>query len=300
MIASTDRQHGDPALRGGTRRLAILGSPVAHSKSPILHSAAYGVLGLPWEYSAIDVGSGELAGFISSLDSSWQGLSLTMPVKREALELLATRDDLIELTGVANTMLFQSVDGVPVIHGFNTDVYGITTALLRAGVGRLGTVQVLGSGATAASAIVAVSGLGATRILVSARNPVKAVELVELGTRLGIDVIVSQFAEHDRVADAPDLVISTLPNGVQADLSFGESMLEQSVLFDAAYHPWPTPLAAQWLAAGGRVVSGLEMLVHQAVAQVRIFVGGDPKLVLPEEDRVLEAMLHSVGLPLTR
>lgn len=282
-------------LNAEPTRLAVIGSPIAHSKSPALHAAAYRVLALPWEYGAIEVGPGEVSAVLSSLDASWRGLSATMPVKRELLPLLTSSDTLVELTRVANTVLFGVRDDVRTLHGFNTDVYGMTAALIEAGIDRVERVQVLGAGATAASALVAVSRLGARVVLISARNPARAVELVELGRVLGIEVTTGLLGVAG-IDPRPDLVISTLPNGVEAGLTFDDQTLAGSALLDVAYHPWPTAAAAIWLAAGGRVVSGLEMLVHQALAQVRIFVLGDAERPLDAEATVLEAMKASVGL----
>ena len=276
-------------------RLAVLGSPIAHSKSPALHRAAYRVLGLDWHYEAFEVVPAGLEDFIRSCGVQWRGLSLTMPLKHDVMPLLDFRDPVAVLSGGANTVLFRRGGDGTTLHGFNTDVFGIVEAFRHAGVARLSTVRMLGAGATAASALVAVAQLGADRVLVSARSEVKLVALVELGRQLGVEVHAARpdTAESDIV---PDAVISTLPGGADHPYRFDASTRASSVLFDVAYDPWPSPLAASWLEADGQVIPGIEMLVNQALMQVRIFVGGGVDRILPREEAVRAAMRESVGL----
>ena len=273
-------------------RLAVLGSPIAHSKSPALHAAAYGVLGLDWEYSAVDVPYGDLATFFDGLDASWRGVSLTMPLKNEVLPLLDERSDLVEQVGAANTVLL--IDGEK--RGFNTDVAGIVNALASAGVTSLEYVQVLGAGATSSSVLAAVSQLGATRVLVSARDPEKARSLEPLAAALGLDLTIRTLGMMDRSMIIPSSVISTLPGGTPVDMPYPEAIRAESVLLDVAYEPWPSALASSWAEVGGTVVSGLEMLLQQAIAQVRIFVTGEEDGELPREPDVIAAMRSAVTL----
>jgi shikimate dehydrogenase len=273
-----------------TTRLAVLGSPIAHSKSPALHSAAYEVLGLDWEYEAIEVTEVTLAEFIERCDASWLGLSLTMPLKRAVLPLLASSDELVARTGVANTVLLDKG-----ARGFNTDVYGITEAFRASGVHELGLVHVLGGGATAVSALVAAAQLGASRVQFSLRDPAKGAPLESLGEALGVAVDIRSLDTHDAPLVVPDAVISTLPGHSEHGLDFAEDVRAGSVLLDVAYDPWPSRLATSWLGAGGRVISGLEMLTLQALAQVRVFVTGSPSTALDNEAAVLTAMRHAVA-----
>ncbi|MEO8263244.1 MAG: shikimate dehydrogenase [Pseudolysinimonas sp.] len=275
-----------------TTRLAVLGSPIAHSKSPALHRAAYDVLGLDWEYDAIEVQDGGLATFLDGLDASWLGLSLTMPLKREVLPLLDGRSPLAGEVGAANTVLLR--DGRR--EGFNTDVSGIIGAFREAGVEALDSVQVLGAGATAASVLAAVSRLGASRVLVSARDPDRARKLEPLAERLGLRLTIRPLGVMDRSMIVPDALISTLPGGTPIDMAYPEEFRQQAVLFDVAYEPWPSTLATSWGDVGGTVISGLTMLLHQAVGQVKIFTTGDPSGDLPGEDDVATAMRAAVGL----
>ena len=278
----------DHVARGATR-LAVLGSPIAHSKSPALHRAAYERLGLDWAYDAVEVDGAGLAAFVASRDATWRGLSLTMPLKQDVLPLLDEIDELAVLTGAANTVLFA--DGARL--GFNTDIGGIVRALGEAGLERAGTGVLIGGGATAASALVAMAELGATTVHLLLRRPEAAEPLVALGRRLGLVVLVSPLAELARLADA-ELVVSTVPGGTDLGVAASEALMQRATLLDVAYSPWPTTLAAQWFAAGGTVVHGLGMLLHQALLQVRIFVAGDPFTPLPDEAAVLDVMRRSL------
>ena len=270
----------------------MLGSPIAHSKSPALHRAAYEVLGLEWSYDAIEVVAGGLPAFLGSLDASWRGLSLTMPLKREVLPLLDERTTMVDEVGAANTVLLDSGQR----RGYNTDVAGIIGAFADAGVTSLDDVQILGAGATAASVVAAAARLGATRALVSARDPEKAGSLEPLAERLGIDLTIRRIGMMDRSMIVPSAVISTLPGGTPIDVPYAEPIRAGAVLLDVAYDPWPSALASSWLEVGGTVVSGLSMLLHQAVAQVRVFVSGDEASELPREAEVVAAMRSAVGL----
>ncbi len=275
---------------GPRTRLAVLGSPIAHSKSPAIHRAAYAALGLDWVYGSAEVRGDELASFVDECGPEWRGLSLTMPLKRDVLPLLTARHPLVDLVAAANTVLFTEEGPA----GFNTDIPGAVRALREAGVDRLEFVRLLGSGATAASMLVAAAQLGASRVLVTARTPENAQPLVAVGAALDVDVVVRPWGIEDRSLLVPDAVISTVPGGAN-DLVFPEAVRSGAVLFDVAYDPWPSILSTQWDAVGGRVVSGLDLLVHQAVGQVRIFLTGDPDEELPNEFAVLAAMRAAVA-----
>lgn len=277
---------------GTTARLAVLGSPISHSKSPALHRAAYAALGLDWAYDSFEMTGDALPAFLDGLGTEWRGLSLTMPVKRDVLPLLDTRDELVTLTGVANTLVFDEGRRL----GFNTDVYGIIAAFGDHGITSIDHVHLLGGGATAASAIVAASRLGASRVTISVRSPQRSLGLLDLARAVRLQVDLEQLG--DPPLGIPDAVISTIPNGVNVEgLLFDEHLRAGSVLFDAAYEPWPSGLAAQWNQVGGTVISGLEMLLNQAVMQVRLFAGGDAERALDDELVVVAAMRASVGLP---
>ncbi|MBW4032573.1 MAG: shikimate dehydrogenase [Acidobacteria bacterium] len=278
-----------------SRTLAVLGSPIAHSKSPQLHAAAYAVLGLGWSYGAVEVVEGSLGAFINTCDPSWRGLSLTMPLKREILPVLASRSELVSIVGAANTVLFDENGS---LHGFNTDVAGIVAAFADHGVTVLDNVQILGAGATAASVLVAVAQLGAQRALISARDPERAAWLMSLASQLGIELTLGSLDDPARgdALTAPSTVVSTLPGASHHGMTFSPALRESATLLDVAYEPWPSELATAWADVGGTVVSGLEMLLHQAIGQVRIFVTGREGGALSHELEVIAAMRASVGL----
>lgn len=267
-------------------RLAVLGSPISHSKSPLIHRAAYSTLGLDWQYEAIEVTGRTLPAFVGSRDASWRGLSLTMPLKRDVIGVLDSCAPLAELVGAANTVLFTAEGTL----GFNTDIYGVEHSFRAAGIDSLRLVNVLGAGATAASVVAGVAALGCTRVIVSARNAASAAPLVSLGAAVGVEVSVATWGVVDGV---PDAIVSTLPGGANT-LEFPESVRRECVLFDVAYDPWPSALARQWADARGTVISGIELLLNQALGQVRIFVNGDPAVPLPNEGAVVAAMRASV------
>ena len=272
------------------RRLAVLGSPIAHSKSPALHRAAYRALGLDWRYDAIEVRAGELPAFIAGLGPEWRGLSLTMPLKHDVIPLLTDLDRVAAATNAANTVLFGGSEGDRTLTGFNTDVTGLVRALADAGITRATHVSLLGAGATAGSALVAAAELGAESVEVIVRTPSKAQALVELGHSLGLIVTVAGLASLPSLDRQADLVISTLPGGPVLAAEFPVELRRQALLFDVSYSPWPSALARSWAAAGGAVRPGLGMLLHQALIQVRVVVSGDPFTPLPGEDAVLLAM----------
>ncbi|TDC07108.1 shikimate dehydrogenase [Actinomadura bangladeshensis] len=252
------------------RRAAVLGSPIAHSLSPVLHRAAYAAMGLDgWSYEAIECGEDGLAALLDGLGPQWAGLSLTMPLKRVALDLADSVSDLAVKVGGANTIVLR--DGRR--HGDNTDVHGIEAALTEAGVEAPPSVLVLGGGATAASALAALARLGTAEAVLAARAPERAAGAAEVGERFGLAVRVVPL---DRVTEhlPAELVVSTLPG--RAGDAFAEPVAASgAALFDVVYAPWPTALAAAVGRAGGTVVGGFAMLLHQAVRQVALMTGRD-------------------------
>ncbi|WP_255579868.1 shikimate dehydrogenase [Cryobacterium sp. PAMC25264] len=286
----------DTTTPSGRRRLAVLGSPIGHSLSPALHQAAYRALGLDWEYTAIEVGAGqvgarELNTFLDGLGPDWLGLSLTMPLKHVIQHRLTDLDRVAAVTGAVNTVRLSDTPGQGrTLSGYNTDVPGLVRALAEAGVDRANRVTLLGAGATAASALVAAAELGAEFVDVIARTPGKAETLETLGRELGLVVTVTGLDAVDAADRESDLVISTLPGGTALPTEFPTRLRAETPLFDVGYAPWPSALASSWAATGGTAYSGLTMLLHQALIQVRIFVANDPFQPLPDEDSVLSAM----------
>jgi shikimate dehydrogenase len=260
-VSSTARASSAPP-----RRAAVLGSPIAHSKSPQLHLAAYRALGLDdWTYERIECGAEELAGVVGGFGPEWVGVSVTMPGKFAALRFADERAQRAALVGSANTLV-RTTRGW---RADNTDIDGVAGAVGSAS----GRALVCGSGGTAPAAVVGLAELGVPGITVVARNPEKAARLVDLGTRVGV---ATRFCELDsgELADqvaAAEVLVSTIPADVAA--RYADTFAAIPVLLDAVYDPWPTPLATAVAAAGGRVISGVQMLLHQAFAQVEQFTG---------------------------
>ena len=286
-------------LTGGAssdpRRLAVFGSPIEHSKSPDLHAAAYRALGLDWVYDRRQVEVAQLADVVSALGSEWRGLSLTMPLKQQAFALSDTLDRTAQVTGAVNTLLLDDAPDRR-IHGFNTDVAGIVGALRDAGTSSVGHGLVLGAGATAASALAALVQLGARDVTVAARSAQRAEPLHDVADELGVALRMRELASGWADLNGVDAVISTLPGTASLEHPLPDELIARSTLLDVAYDPWPSALGQQWAALGSRAASGLDMLVHQALVQVRIFVLGDPLAVLPDEAAILSAMFAAVGI----
>ncbi len=254
------------------RRAGVLGSPIAHSLSPVLHLAAYERLGLrDWSYDRFEVDEAALPGFLEGLGEEWAGLSLTMPLKRAVLPLLDEVSETAASVEAVNTVVFTQ-DGRRV--GDNTDIPGIIEALREHGVEQVESAAILGAGATASSALAALSRICTGEVVAYVRSEARALEMKQWGERLDVEVRTAPWSEAAGAFEAP-LVIATTPAGTTDELA--KAVPERpGTLFDVLYEPWPTELAARWSMFGGAVVSGLDLLVHQAVLQVEQMTGRSP------------------------
>jgi shikimate dehydrogenase len=267
------REHGgrtdrDRAAAGTGRRAAILGSPVAHSLSPALHTAAYAALGLDgWRYDRIECQEKELDDLVAGLGPEWIGLSLTMPLKRVTLQVADRVSDLAGSVGAANTLVRTgsgwSAD--------NTDVAGIVRALRENGMESVDRALVLGAGGTAQAALAALAELGEPAPTVLVRDPSRTAELRATAERLGVRPVITGGL-LDATFPPVDVVISTLPPEA-ADVLVPQPWLGRPLVLDVIYAPWPTALAGSAFAAGCRVIGGLPVLLHQAAAQVELMTG---------------------------
>lgn len=264
----------DPVTaRRAPHRAAVLGSPIAHSLSPALHRAAYAALGLSWTYDAFEVDEESLADFLSRLDDSWAGLSLTMPLKEAVIDLLDDVDPTALAVRAVNTVLPSGLGWV----GTNTDIVGITAALRAAGCPDLvPTATVLGAGATARSAVAALGRMGVQHVTVCARQAAAGDDVVALAEALGMAATRADLRPSSALA-AASIVVSTLPGDAAAPWA-DVAPDAPGVLLDASYHPWPTPLARAW--GAGPVANGRDMLLWQAVEQVRLMTGLEPPVAL--------------------
>lgn len=271
-------------------KAAVLGSPIAHSLSPVLHLAAYQALGLTdWSYQAIECDEAGLPALLAGCGPQWAGLSLTMPLKRAVLPLLDEAEPLVGEVGAANTVVF----GAGARRGYNTDVPGMITALREAGAtagqpgspaaaavtvtageaGEVPSVVILGGGATACSALGAIRGLGVREVLVAVRDPGRAAGLLGAADRMGVRVTLTTLTSP--FPRQPSVLISTLPAGAADPCAarIAAGGLHPRCVFDVVYHPWPTPLAAAARAAGAMLVNGFALLLHQAAEQVSLMTG---------------------------
>lgn len=329
-----------------TLQAAVLGHPIAHSLSPVLHAAAYEHLGLDAEYRRIDVPEESLQDFLRGAGAAgdWMGWSVTMPLKAAMVSVVDRPSARVRALGVLNTVIHRpaangeaSPKSAGLLLGENTDVDGIVAALGEAGLHQrpssAGTFGIIGAGATATAALAAAAELGFTQVRSYARSRSRALELAPVAAALGLQFSVSELAAlpgdlvpaaqpgepaeaagldpmgHD-VAD-PDVanlddvglqaVVSTLPPRAADELAATLPRLSRPVpLLDVAYDPWPSALAQAWEAAGGQVVSGLVMLLHQAVRQVELFSSGTSTpaeaLSTRSHAEMVAKMRRSIGL----
>ncbi|ARF54398.1 shikimate dehydrogenase [Streptomyces gilvosporeus] len=255
-----------------TKKAAVLGSPIAHSLSPVLHRAAYAELGLSgWEYGRHEVDEATLAEFVGKLGPEWAGLSLTMPLKRAIIPLLDEISDTASSVEAVNTVVFTA-DGRRI--GDNTDIPGMLAALAERGVEQVERASILGAGATASSALAALSRICTGEVTAYVRSTARADEMRGWGERLGVAVRTAAWEDAAEAFDAP-LTVATTPAGATDDLAAAVPD-RPGTLFDVLYEPWPTALAAAWADRGGAVVGGLDLLVHQAVLQVEQMTGRAP------------------------
>lgn len=250
-------------------RYGVVGDPIAHSLSPVLHRAGYDALGIPARYDAVRVPEGTLASYVAGLGPEWRGLSVTAPLKREALALAATVTERATLAGGANTLRrADGADGGWVAD--NTDLPGAVAAIRERYDGPASVATIIGAGATAASTGLALAELGVRTIRLLARDPGRAGETVAAlsrDARLEVDVLPLEGA-----GVVGEVVVSTIPVAAQDD-ALVAATLGASVVFEVVYDPWPSPLARAAQERGQALVSGLDLLVHQAVLQFAMFTG---------------------------
>lgn len=262
----------------------VIGTPVDHSLSPVIHQAAWRQLGLPedWEYRRLDVSSRGLEQVVAGLDVRCLGLSVTMPLKYEAAECVDVLDPLAQAVGAVNTL----IPTAGVVVGFNTDVHGIMQALAAPNLDGFSIHEggsprgvILGSGATAASALNALWSLGISSISVVARRFSGPHSIVRAAHRMGIEceqVMLSDSRTIERRIAEATCVVSTLPSGVADFFVLPEALGTDQTLLDVVYAPWETPLMSRWRDRGGRCVHGSEMLLHQGAMQVKLMTGREP------------------------
>lgn len=240
---------------------AVLGSPIAHSLSPLIHSLAYEYLGLTAHYEAIEVKAGALTKFLNQTDKNC--LSLTMPLKEEAMKVTDVISDVATRISCGNTLSLN--EGVWSLT--STDVSGFDNALRMHGIDTVDSVLIIGAGATARAAIASVSAITKSVSVVSRNSEREAA----INKASGINVSYLPWKLTDEINDA-DLVINTTPNQA-ADFFLSGIDKPRGTLFEVLYHPWPTAISRAWSETQAQVIDGLDLLIHQAIAQVEIFSG---------------------------
>lgn len=282
----------------------VLGHPITHSKSPLLHRAAYQVLGESITYESLDTVEAQLPLVFERFGPGTGacGFSVTMPLKSAIIPFLDELTPFAQAVGVVNTVYWRKQRGTWRSWGHNTDVSGMVNALRQEGLsGTPVRAAVLGGGGTATAALAALRCMGCRQVDIFVRDPRRAERVQQTAARLGMDLVFVPLDTLGQRFGEYELTISTLPAGAADSLIDSDNRGEQTAryLLDVSYDPWPSKLASAWLESGGQVTSGLEMLMYQAVDQVKLFTGRSVEQVLPDESRVLEAMRSAVGLPLT-
>ncbi|GAA1350179.1 shikimate dehydrogenase [Saccharothrix algeriensis] len=252
------------------RQAAVIGSPVAHSLSPVLHNAAFEALGLPWTYTRVECDAAGVEPLVRGLDPSWAGLSVTMPGKRAALAVASSVTPRATLVGAANTL-------VPAPGGWRadcTDVDGVVGALRAAGGFAGGSRAVLlGAGGTATAALVGLASLGVRSFSLVVRSAARAAEALACAERVGVPLDLVEWAGADfaDLAASSDVLVSTVPPAATEPIA--DALAEAPCVLDVVYHPWPTPLARALARRGRSSATGLDMLLHQAFGQCEQFTG---------------------------
>jgi shikimate dehydrogenase len=269
-----------------SRRAAVCGKPIAHSLSPVIHTAGFAAAGLSgWTYTTFECAEAEFPDLVRGLGPEWAGLSVTMPLKEVALTLAASAAPMASAIGAANTLV-RRPDGT--WYADNTDVPGMIRVLGDAGLTAVPRISVLGGGGTARAALAAAAQLGATAVTVVTRRSESLAELTPAADALGLRLVGLGWADVAGAFDA-DAVISTVPKGAADELANVVPWRPGTVLFDAIYDPWPTPLAAAAAAHGLPVASGLDLLLAQALGQFEQFTGVTPAPEAAMRDALMAA-----------
>ena len=258
----------------------VLGSPISHSLSPLLHNAAYKFLGVDASYSAFEVQSGNLQRFLDAEGSALNCLSLTMPLKEEAMSIATSISDISRKIQSGNTL--HKVGGLWNLT--STDVEGFSQALRFNDRDAIGNVLILGAGATARAIVAGCNGVSTTVTVVN-RNPKREAAMRQAAPNLTMDFIAwdaeISFGQFD-------LVVNTTPG--DSSTQFVDKIdSARGTFFEVLYNPWPTQLLIHWRLAGGFGIDGLDLLIHQAISQVEIFTS------LTVERDQLAKILRQVG-----
>lgn len=270
---------------------AVIGDPIAHSRSPILHNAAFLAEARPYRYGSARVSVAEFPDFLANLPQEVRGLSVTMPLKAVAFAAASEHDDASRLTGGSNTLVFDRSGGALSMRAWNTDVPGLAQSLRNYDVSGSPTATILGSGATAASALLSLAEGGTQSVTLVMRNPEKFQKLSDLGAQIGLSTHLRVIGESGEPLSG--LVINTIPTENPEPIL---SMLNpaETQLYDIVYSTWPAPIAAGVRAAGGIIFSGIDMLIEQALIQQQHFLRSEVELDESDLERIRSTMREAV------
>ena len=276
-------------------KAGVAGDPIAHSLSPVLHRAACASIGVECDYQRYQTNREQLPDLLARLDHGWAGLSLTMPLKQVVIPRLDMVDSLAKTVGAVNTVCVQPMGDSQMLVGFNTDVEGIVRAVREVrGDSPVRSALILGSRATASSALAACVQLGAKENLtLAARSHGGPGSALAAATRMHLSPTLKKLdvpllAEQVQHCD---VLISTLPAGVGDALADGlHGDLSGLTVLDVVYSPWPSALVAKAQSLGAKIVPGYLMLLHQAVGQVRLFTN-----VTPDVEVMRTALLDALS-----
>ena len=241
-------------------KLAVAGSPISHSLSPLLHSTAYEILNVPADFTSNEVTDLEFGDFyFQAKNSGYRGLALTMPLKEIAIGFVDRVDPIAKQISSINTIIFESTGSI----GLSTDLMAFKS-LLKPYFGK--KIAVLGAGGTARAALGALRGTN-TQVSILTRSMNRHDQLHAAGADLDLEFL--DWHTFAQVQDR-DLIISTTPAGATDGLSVISTKAD---FFEVIYHPWPTELAKRYQNLGKQVIGGLTLLVEQAIFQIQYFSG---------------------------
>lgn len=254
-------------------RAAVLGSPISHSLSPILHNRAYEILGIPGRYEAIEISEVEFPQFFAeatALDASvdWRGFSLTMPLKEIVTDSLTGVDPLAKRISSANTILIDRNSQEVNIKILSTDVLGFRAIFDRLTINQDSSIAIIGGGGTARAALAALDGL-VNAISVYQRSE-KRNNLVKNAAALSAIKFHGLSKLHDIANHS--LIVSTIPSTASEVVvaAIPTKLRENQFFLDVVYSPFPSAPAIAWQKAGGAVIDGVELLIRQALEQIRL------------------------------
>lgn len=245
-------------------RGAVLGSPIEHSLSPVLHRAAFVDLQIEGSYDRIEVGAGELKSFVTERGSEFDYFSLTMPLKEEVLQLGIATTDLALKSHSANTLIKSN----GLWSATSTDGTGFLQALAHRGFSDFSSVLILGAGGTARAIAAALDGVAGS-ITVLGRTSTREASFNEIVTESQFSYVIWS---NNFPLEQFSLVVNTTPSGAADLLAEGIDGGITSLLFDVIYKPWPTVLAKKWSNLGAPVISGLELLLYQGIDQLQLVI----------------------------